>query len=303
MEKKIKVLLVDDEERFCETTSKLLIKMGFDTTIANTAEMALHLLKQSPRDVIVLDMKMAGMDGHRALNEIKELNSETQVIILTGHGSKYSATRALVRDAFDYLAKPCDIKILASRIQDAYAEKHRGYKTDPKKALNIMTPIDEWMTVPADISIEEAIKKWLHPLEDSESWPKEMKKNTELVLVSDKRGIINGVLTKMDVIRAIRPEYISASESENEDSSRFSSIFWSGFFSNRVTTIAQKKVKEIMSECPPVVSENANLLEVAHLMWTESKRQLLVKDISRIIGIIRYQDIFREIVTVMTTKK
>ncbi|MBU2627922.1 MAG: response regulator, partial [Proteobacteria bacterium] len=59
------------------------------------------------------------------------------------------------------------------------------------------------------------------------------------------------------------------------------------------------KVKDLMSGLPPVISENANLLEVAHLMWQESKRLLLVQDISKVIGIINDQDIFFEIATVM----
>ena len=157
MQNQIKVLLVDDEDRFCETTSKLLNKKGFDTAIANNAEKAIHILKDTKRDVIVLDIQMTGMDGHTALHEIKKTDPDIQVIILTGHGSRYSAMRALVREAFDYLAKPCDIEILASRIQDAYLAKNRGFKFDDKKALNIMIPIHDLKSISADMSVKEAM--------------------------------------------------------------------------------------------------------------------------------------------------
>ncbi|MFA5903187.1 MAG: response regulator [Desulfobacula sp.] len=278
MHDRIKVLLVDDEDRFCETTSKLLNKKGFDTAIANTAEKAIHILKDKKRDVIVLDIQMTGMDGHTALQEIKKSDPDIQVIILTGHGSRYSAMRALVREAFDYLAKPCDVEVLAARIQDAYHAKNRGFKFDDKKALNIMIPIHNIKSIPADMTLKDA-----------------MVINDKFLAVIDERKILTGILTRMDIIRAVRPEYISEDGSFNEESSRFSSMFWSGFFSDRVRAISQKKVWEILSERPPTISENANLLEVAHMMAGASGGVLMVRDISKVIGIIRDQDIYSEI--------
>ncbi|OGR21440.1 MAG: hypothetical protein A3J85_06825 [Desulfobacula sp. RIFOXYA12_FULL_46_16] len=282
MQHQIKVLLVDDEDRFCETTSKLLIKKGFDTAIANNAEKAIHLLKGNKRDVIVLDIQMTGMDGHTALHEIKKTDPDIQVIILTGHGSRYSAMRALVREAFDYLAKPCDVDILASRIHDAYLAKHRGFKFDDKKALNLMIPIHDLKSIPADMSLKEA-----------------MAMGEGFLAVMDERKMLAGILTRMDIIRSVRPEYISGGGTFNEQSSRFSSMFWSGFFSDRVKAVSQKKVWEILSDTPPTISENANLLEVAHMISGTTGGVLLVKDISKVIGIIRDQDIYSEIDSLM----
>lgn len=282
MQHQIKVLLVDDEDRFCETTSKLLIKKGFDTAIAHNAEKALHLLKGNKRDVIVLDIQMTGMDGHTALHEIKKTDPDIQVIILTGHGSRYSAMRALVREAFDYLAKPCDVDILASRIHDAYLAKHRGFKFDDKKALNLMIPIHKLKSIPADMGLKEA-----------------MAMGEGFLAVMDERKMLAGILTRMDIIRSVRPEYISGGGTFNEQSSRFSSMFWSGFFSDRVKAVSQKKVWEILSDPPPTISENANLLEVAHMMSGTTGGVLLVKDISKVIGIIRDQDIYSEIDSLM----
>jgi CheY-like chemotaxis protein len=282
MQHQIKVLLVDDEDRFCETTSKLLIKKGFDTAIANNAEKAILLLKGNKKDVIVLDIQMTGMDGHTALHEIKKTDPDIQVIILTGHGSRYSAMRALVREAFDYLAKPCDVDVLASRIHDAYLAKHRGYKFDDKKALNLMIPLHELKSIPTDTSLKEA-----------------MAMGERFMAVMDERKMLTGILTRMDIIRSVRPEYISGGGTFNEQSSRFSSMFWSGFFSDRVKAVSQKKVWEILSDSPPTISENANLLEVAHMISGTTGGVLLVKDISKVIGIIRDQDIYSEIDSLM----
>jgi CheY-like chemotaxis protein len=74
MSGKIKVLMVDDEERFRETTEKILRKKGFDTILAATGEQALDKLAQSP-DVVVLDVKMPGMDGHQVLRGNKRKES------------------------------------------------------------------------------------------------------------------------------------------------------------------------------------------------------------------------------------
>lgn len=295
MNDRIRVLLVDDEDRFCKITSTLLIKNGFDTVVANTAEQAIHILNQSPKDVVILDLIMNGMDGHTALNEIKKIDPDIQVIMLTGHGSKYSAMRALVREAFDYLAKPCDIQVLASRIKDAHAAKQSGFKIDHKKVVDIMTPIDTLVTVRSDITVKKALVKMTGTIDIPPVWPSGMEKSPGIVMVMDTQDIFAGVLTKMDIIKAVRPEYVEAGDSPHQESARFSSIFWSGFFSDRVTAIAQRPVKEIMSGLPPVISENANLLEVANQMWKESKRLLMVRGVYRLVGIVQDQDIFWEI--------
>jgi len=71
----IKVLMVDDEKRFRETTKKILNKKGFDTILAESGEDALVKIGQGP-DVVILDIKMPGIDGHQALAEIKKRKPE-----------------------------------------------------------------------------------------------------------------------------------------------------------------------------------------------------------------------------------
>ena len=124
MAKKIKVLMVDDEAQFRATTSRILIKKGFQTTIAASGEEAIDILKKFPQDIVILDIMMPGMDGHKALSEIKALAPETQVIMLTGHGGLDSAKASLTQGAYDYLTKPCDIDLLASKITSAYETAH-----------------------------------------------------------------------------------------------------------------------------------------------------------------------------------
>ena len=115
MSRKIKVLMVDDEEKFRSTTRKILNRRGFDTSLAGSGQEALDKLKDEP-DVVVLDIKMPGMDGHETLQEIKKRRPDLPVIMLTGHGAMPSAREALKHGASDYLTKRCDIDLLASKI-------------------------------------------------------------------------------------------------------------------------------------------------------------------------------------------
>jgi DNA-binding NtrC family response regulator len=94
MSKQIKVLMVDDEKRFRDTTRKILMKKGFDTILAGSGEQALEKIEQEP-DVVILDIKMPGIDGHEALAEIKKRKPDLPVIMLTGHGDMPSAREAL----------------------------------------------------------------------------------------------------------------------------------------------------------------------------------------------------------------
>lgn len=120
--KKIRVLLVDDEATFRGTTERILQRRGFHTMQAASGEEAMGKLAGRP-DVVVLDMKMPGMDGHGALREIKRRDPLLPVIVLTGRGTLDSIDRAQTEGAFEYLAKPCDMDLLTSKILDAYRER------------------------------------------------------------------------------------------------------------------------------------------------------------------------------------
>jgi len=125
-DKPIRVLIVDDEERFRVTVEATLKHRGFDVkTVANGLE-AVEEMKKGDVDVVVLDFKMPGMNGNEVLREIKHIKPDVRVIMLTGHGTLDSALESWVDGIFTYLAKPCSINLLAERIRDAYAGKERS---------------------------------------------------------------------------------------------------------------------------------------------------------------------------------
>ncbi len=114
--KGIKVLLVDDEVDFTTSMRKVLARRGFEVDVASDGLSALPMIAQTHFDVVVLDIKMPGMDGITVLSEIKRLTPSTQVIMITGHFSFSDEVDASQTGAFAYLLKPIPIMKLVDII-------------------------------------------------------------------------------------------------------------------------------------------------------------------------------------------
>jgi DNA-binding NtrC family response regulator len=107
------VMLVDDEVSFVETMTKRLVKRDMTVLSANSGAEALAKLAEDDHvHVVVLDIKMPGMDGLETLKEIKKAHPLIEVILLTGHASVESSIEGMKLGAFDYLMKPCDVEVL-----------------------------------------------------------------------------------------------------------------------------------------------------------------------------------------------
>ncbi len=117
------VLLVDDEVEFLETLVKRLKRRNLSVSGVNSGEKAIEVLVDAPVDLVVLDVKMPGMDGLTTLKEIKKRFPLIEVIMLTGHASMEVAIEGMEQGAFDYLMKPMDIDELLYKLQDAYKKK------------------------------------------------------------------------------------------------------------------------------------------------------------------------------------
>jgi DNA-binding NtrC family response regulator len=120
------ILLVDDEVPFVDTMIKRLTKREMDVIPAYDGVGALAKLKEQPSiEVVILDVKMPGMDGIETLAEIKKSHPLVEVIMLTGHATVESAIEGMKKGAFDYLMKPCEIDLLVSKVSEAAAKKRR----------------------------------------------------------------------------------------------------------------------------------------------------------------------------------
>jgi len=115
----IRILLVDDETIFTKNISKLLRNRGYQVTAVNDGYSAIRELEQNRFEVMVLDLKMPGLDGVTTLEQSIKLGLFTETLILTGHGSIDSALEAMKLGAYDYLTKPCEIEELVLKIEAA----------------------------------------------------------------------------------------------------------------------------------------------------------------------------------------
>lgn len=130
------LLIVDDEQRFLKTTKALLEKKDCTVFIAANGLDAMEILENERIEVVILDVKMPGLDGVEVLRRIKQRYPLIEVIMLTGHSTTESAVEGLKLGAFDYLMKPCDISVLLEKVKHAHnkrltmEEKIRQIKID-----------------------------------------------------------------------------------------------------------------------------------------------------------------------------
>ena len=142
----MKLMLVDDEERFLSTTQKLLTRKGIDVVTATSGAEVLNTLNHKHIHVVILDVKMPGMDGNETLREIKSRFPLVEVIMLTGHATVESAIDGLKGGATDYLMKPTDIDDLVTKVREAFRKRllveekiqmaqMRNYMKSPREIL------------------------------------------------------------------------------------------------------------------------------------------------------------------------
>jgi DNA-binding response OmpR family regulator len=288
-----KVLMVDDEEQFRATTKKLLSRRGFETILAGSGEEAIEKLKENP-DVVILDIKMPGMDGHQTLKEIKKRSPDLPVIMLTGHGAMPSAREALVEGAFDYLSKPCDIDILSSKIEEACRHGKREEPAEEKNVMEVMIPIGEYTTLKGEQTVKEAIFSLKESFVLKVSTSRIMETGHQSIIVFDDRGKMKGILAIVDLLEGIMPAYLAAPKPSTADSIQYSPMFWGGMFTRQVKELGKKKIKDIMSPAPLTIDGDSNLMEAAGMMIENRARRLAVTRSGEIVGVIREQDLFFE---------
>jgi DNA-binding NtrC family response regulator len=119
-----KILVVDDELFVRELLFEFLTKQGYEVVLAESGEKALELCKVQPSQVVLVDLKMPGMNGIDTLKEIKQINSQALPIIMTGYPTLETSLEALRAGAYDYVIKPFKLNELKSLIERALKEFH-----------------------------------------------------------------------------------------------------------------------------------------------------------------------------------
>ena len=122
-QKKIKLLLVDDEIDFLQAITERLALKDFDVIAASTGSEAFAVAENDLFDVAVVDFQMPGMDGTQVLKVLKDRHQYLEIIMLTGHATIDSAVECTKLGAFKYLEKPYDFEKLIEIIKEAYEER------------------------------------------------------------------------------------------------------------------------------------------------------------------------------------
>ncbi len=121
-----KLLLVDDEREFVHTLSERLLMRDMNSAVTYDGESALDILSEDEPEVMILDLKMPGIDGIEVLRKVKQSRPEVEVVILTGHGSEEDRKICMSLGAFAYLQKPVDIDVLTETLKQANERMQRN---------------------------------------------------------------------------------------------------------------------------------------------------------------------------------
>jgi DNA-binding NtrC family response regulator len=146
-ERKIRLLIVDDDEKLLKTMAERLALNDFDVTTANQGKLAVKAAKKGHFDVAILDLKMPGMDGMELLKILKKRHKFLEIIMLTGFASIDSAVECAKLGAFGYIEKPYQFDALLEKLKDAYtARLNKKFEYDKKrqediKILSLGSPI------------------------------------------------------------------------------------------------------------------------------------------------------------------
>lgn len=154
---KIKLLIVDDEERFLNTIAQRLGLRDFDVTPVKDGQKALEAAENQAFDLALVDLKMPGIGGEEVLNLLKKNDPYIEVVILTGHGSIDSAVYCTEHGSFSYLQKPCDTDELLGVLKDAYQKRvQRKLKLSKEK----MEKLYKLATDESPLGILRKLREW-----------------------------------------------------------------------------------------------------------------------------------------------
>lgn len=286
---KIKILLVDDEKDFRESTARTLKRRGFDVDGVAGGTQALEYLKTVRPDLIVLDLKMADMDGITTLKHIRGEHGDIPVIILTGHGDFESALSGITLEIVDFIQKPVDVDHLAHRIRDLLSVKHANPLSE-RTVLELMVGVQSYRSVYSDQTIAEALEELRNSL-DAPVSGKVTETGHRTILVMDRKGDVVGLLRRIDVLGMAAPEWMF------DDPYR---SFYTGMFLAQCKVIGGRVVGEYFENEEMIsIQVHTPLMEAAVLMAENRLINLPVMWKGKVVGILRDKDVFREILHIV----
>ncbi len=273
LKNRIRVLLVDDEQQFVNNMARILKTRGFEVTTAYDGYQAVDAVKSGGGfDVVVLDVKMPGMDGVTVLGEIKKRAPDTEVIMLTGHATLESGTQAMRKGAYDYLIKPCDIEDLVEKIREAHeAEMIKRHPVLWPRKLVGEIPLHAY----SKLSPNEPLAKALEAMTREAG-----EEAIEEAYVVDQEDRLQGVITKKDLVNEAQKSHLNIS------------LDWNKLLENP-DMVPDMVLKHAMRPQDVTTQLDAYLTDAANQMILHKLRRMPVVTAGKIIGLIKLEDVFQ----------
>jgi len=283
-EPNIRLLLVDDEEDFREATGKALARRGFAVVGTASGREALQLIAANRPGIVILDLKMPGLDGIATLRKIREVDPTLPVIVLTGHGTYHDAFAGLSLQITDFAQKPVDIDRLATRIWQVLRQGARAEALRERTIAELMVPPSLYprLTVdqPADVAFATLSDLFFRPQAASVE-----AQGIRTALVFDRDGGFVGMLRFNDLLKLVLPR--SRSDSPYSTSC-------TGMFLAQCKVIGPRTFTDVMAR-PVTVDVHAPLMHAVQLMVEHRLNSLPVMDGDSLVGVLRDRAIVLEI--------
>jgi len=202
---KIKVLLVDDEEAYVRTMAERMEIRDVGSRVALSGEEALQMVKEDEPDVMVLDLRMPGIDGMEVLERMKKEHPDVQVIILTGHGSDKDEEEARRLGAFEYLRKPADTTHLLSTIRSAWSKSVKaavGFLKDSREEFDKSMSAAALAEAGAPEAARDIMQEPRRRVEESEEPDAEQERSADslkVLLVDDEEDLARTMAERMEM--------------------------------------------------------------------------------------------------------
>jgi DNA-binding NtrC family response regulator len=142
---KAHVLFVDDEKEFVDVMKDRLELAGYNVTACYNVEQALKEVQDEEHDVAIIDLIMPDTDGITAMHRIKIIRPLMECIVLSGQGTLRMAVESMKQGAFDFLEKPCELKVVTQIIDEACARKREQDNRIRRKENKVFSRLERAM--------------------------------------------------------------------------------------------------------------------------------------------------------------
>jgi two-component system, NtrC family, sensor kinase len=253
------VLLVDDEKAFREILAKRLTRRGLQVLEASRGEEALQILEENPADLIILDVKMPGMNGLETLKHIKTRHPAVEVIMLTGHASTQDGVEGIKAGAFDYLTKPIEIEQLFTKLTQAQ-DKIRSLQAK-KLDAEFRERIKQQMVVAERLvalgtmatGVAHEINNPLAVIQDAAGWMQQILDKPEMSGISRKEDFdraLRRITKSVDRARRITQQLLQVVKSQSPEMLDPS-------------TMSEVALKELVQEAVSLIEPEALLRKIS----------------------------------------